>query len=386
MTAVMTDAETEDRQTSKTTLRTLSEALSSEHLADDAAARFSRQKWKLVADTGLFAIATDPQQRADEPLLTSLSALEELGYGCRDSGLSFSAASHLASTGVSLAQFGSTELQDRYLPAVRAGEAVGAHAITEQEAGSDAMSMRTTAIRDGDEYVLNGHKAFVSNGPIADLLVVYARTGKPGTAASITAFLIERNAPGLLVGEPVETMGLRTCPMGELRLVDVRLPRSHVVGHPGGGVLVLNYVMAREILSVAAIQIGEMQHRLEQCVNRTQQRVQFGKPIGAFQAVAHMVVEMKIGLETARRWLDDTARRIAAREDATAEVAITKLVTSEANVASARHALQIFGGSGFLTRTGVERGLRDALAGTIYSGTSEIQKNRVAALIGVPGG
>ena len=364
-------------------LTELGEALSADHLRDDASGEFPWKKWRLLADTGLYNLATDTAN-PDGRLVETLQAMETLGYVCRDSGLSFSAASHLASCGVSLTKFGNAALRAGYLPAIRTGDRIGAHAITEPEVGSEALAMGTTAVRDGDTFVLNGRKAFVSNGPIADQIVIYARTGPAGTAASLTAFLVDRESKGLRIGPAEEKMGLRTSPLGELELVGVRVPADHVVGFVGGGFLVLHHEMAREVLAVSAVHIGEMRYRFERCLERSKQRTQFGKPIGAFQAVSHQLVDMKIGWETARRWLYDTAARIVAGQDATAEVAITKLVTSEAAVNTARHAVQIFGGAGYLTETGIERTVRDSLAATIYSGTSEIQKNRVATLMGVP--
>ncbi|WP_019853344.1 acyl-CoA dehydrogenase family protein [Actinopolyspora mortivallis] len=363
----------------------LGEELSADHLVDDATEEFCPRKWRTLADTGLFELPIREGEKPDGRLLTTLAALEGLGYGCRDSGLSFSAATHMASTGLPVFRFGSAALRERYLPGVRTGESIGAHAITEAEAGSDALAMGATAEPDGDEYVLNGHKVFISNAPIADQVVVYARTGPAGTAASVTAFVVDADTAGLTLGEPVSTMGLRTSPLGEVRLEDVRVPRERMLGHPGGGFLILGHVMSREILCVSAIQIGEMRYRLERCLEYATERHQFGRPIGSYQAVSHSLVEMRLGLETACRWLHDTARRMVDRKDTTFEVAATKLATSEANSASARKAMQIFGGRGYLTESGIERMVRDSLSGTVYSGTSETQRNRIAALMGLPG-
>lgn len=353
-------------------------------VADDLASRFPEEKWARVAATGLFGMPFSPDRRqADAVLPLLVAGMEGLGRSGADAGLNFSVATQLASTAVALGRFGSPELRGRYESAISDGSMVGAHAITEPDAGSDAFAMNTVAIADGEDYILNGTKAFISNGPIAGLVVVYALTGTPGTITGLTAFAVERGTPGFTLGDSLAKMGLRTSPLGTAELINVRVPGSRVVGQVGGGSWLLNHVMAREILLIAACQVGEMRRRLDLCVNRARQRAQFGHPIGTFQAISHPIVEMRVGMETARHWVYGVTARMVAGEEVSAEVAMTKLVVSEANVASARAAVQLFGGQGYLTGTGIERGLRDAIAGTIYSGTSEIQRNKVAGLMGL---
>jgi alkylation response protein AidB-like acyl-CoA dehydrogenase len=361
--------------------------LSTDHLRLDEEARFPREHWKLVQECGVLRLPFDEEwDGLGQDLLTTMYVLEGLGYGCRDGGLCFSVTTHLVSTGIPLQRFGSAELRRAHLPAVCAGEAIGAHAITEPDGGSDALRMRTRATRDGDDHVLTGSKAFVSNGPVADLFVVYARTREGGGPLGITAFLVERDTPGLELGRPISKMGLRTSPLCELFLDGARVPAANVIGRVGGGFLVLDHVMKWEILCSFAVTLGEMQHRLDQCVRYAGQRARSGVPIGAHQAVAHRIADMKVGVETTRKWLYDTASRFAAGESITTDLAITKLVASEQNLATALAAVQIHGGNGYLTEYGVEKSLRDAVAGTVYSGTSEIQRNRIAAMLGLPRG
>jgi alkylation response protein AidB-like acyl-CoA dehydrogenase len=243
--------------------------------------------------------------------------------------------------------------------------------------------MRTVARRVGDEYVLTGSKMFVSNGPVADLFVVYARTNEQGGPLGTTAFLVERETPGFSFGNPIPKMGLRTSPLCELFFDEVRVPASNIIGRAGGGFLVLDHVMKWEILCSFAISLGEMRHRLEQCVDYARTRVQFGKTIGNYQAISHRIAEMKIGVETTGKWLYDTAQRLVAGENVTVDLAIAKIVASEENLASALAAVQIHGGNGYMAEYGVEKDLRNAVAGTIYSGTSEIQRNRLAAMLGL---
>jgi alkylation response protein AidB-like acyl-CoA dehydrogenase len=359
-------------------------ALSEDHVEQDAEGVFPWDKWTLVRATGLLGLPFSEEWGGlGQDLLTTMYVLEGLGEGCRDGGLNFSITTSMVSTGVPLQRFGSPGLKARYLPLICTGEAIGAHAITEPESGSDALHMRTKAVRDGDVFVLNGSKTFVSNGPVADLFTIYAKTHPDGGPLGVTAFLVERTTPGFEVGKPITKMGLKTSPLSELFLDDCVVPATNIVGQVGGGFLLLDHVMKWEILCSFIVNVGEMQHRLGQCVEYAKTRIQFGKPIGAFQQIANKIVDMKIKVETARKWLYDTAAKLAAGENVTVDIAISKLLTSESNVASALAAVQIFGGNGYMSEYGLEKDLRNAVAGTIYSGTTEIQYNRIASMLGL---
>ncbi|MDG4762662.1 acyl-CoA dehydrogenase family protein [Solwaraspora sp. WMMD406] len=345
---------------------------------------FPWDAWKQFRSSGILGLPFDPAHGgAGADLLTTMFVLEALGHGCRDGGLSFSLATTLCSTGVPLQHFGTPEQKERYLPRVCSGDLIGAHAISEPDTGSDALSMRTMAVRDGDHFVLNGSKSFVTNGPIADVVVVYARTRPGGGPIGITAFLVDADTPGFSAGQPIKKMGLTSSPMSELYFDDCRIPADRAIGGIGRGFLLLEHVMKWEILCSFIINVGEMQHRFERCLEYARTRTQFGKPIGSFQAISHKLVDMRIQLETARRWLYDTAERLVAGEDVTTDVAISKLITSEANVASGLAAIQIFGGNGYMSEYGLDRELANAVGGTIYSGTTEIQYNRISSMLGL---
>lgn len=355
-----------------------------DYLERDRTGTFDREGWQRLRDIGLFSLPFDTRYGGlGKDLLTTVYVLEQLGYSCRDAGLNFSVSTHMVSTGVPLQRFGSTALKARYLPEICAGTMIGAHAITEPSGGSDVMGMHTTAVLDGDEFVLKGSKAFISNASIADLIVVYARTGEPGDLAGITVFLVPRDSPGLSVGNPIGKMGLRTSPLAEVFLDDVRVPRDHVIGGRGAGFLILDHVMKWEILSGFGIIVGEMRRRLERCVEYARTRTQFGSSIGSNQSVANMIVEMRIDVDTAQKWIYDTAEKLQSKADVASDIAMTKLVVSEANVRSALAAIQVFGGYGYVSEYGVEKDLRDAVGGRIYSGTSEIQRQRLASLMGL---
>lgn len=359
-------------------------ALSEDHVQQDADGVFPWDKWSLIRDTGILGLPFDEQWGGlGQDLLTTMYILEGLGEGCRNGGLNFSVTTSMVSTGVPLQRFGSEDLKARYLPKICSGEAIGAHAVTEPEGGSDALTMHTKAVRHGDVFVLNGSKTFVSNGPVADLFVIYAKTHPDGGPLGVTAFLVERSTVGFDVGQPISKMGLKTSPLSELFFDDCVIPAENVVGQVGGGFLLLDYVMKWEILCSFIVNVGEMAHRLHQCIEYAKMRVAFGKPIAQFQQIANKIVDMKIRLETSRKWLYDTATKLTNGENVTVDLAISKLLTSESNVASALAAVQIFGGNGYMAEYGLEKDLRNAVAGTIYSGTNEIQYNRIASMLGL---
>jgi alkylation response protein AidB-like acyl-CoA dehydrogenase len=354
------------------------------HETDRSIDRFSPQKWEIARRGGLTRLPFASQWGGlGEDLSGTMRVFEALGHGCRDGGLRFALCTHVVSAGVPLQRFGSPALQDRHLRSLCDGRTIGAHAISEPTGGSDALAMCTTAERRAGGYVLDGVKAFVTNGPVAGVFVVYARTSAQTGPFGITAFLVPSDIPGVRVGEPLAKMGLHGAPMSALTLDRCEIPDLNVIGRPDSGYLVLDYVMTWEILCTFATTVGVMQHRLERCIEHARTRRQFGQPIGAFQSISNKIVDMKVAVDTARGWLYETARRFTAAEDVTAHLAIAKLVASEADVASALAAVQIFGASGYIASTGLEADLRDAVAGTIYSGTSEIQRSKIARTLGL---
>jgi len=355
-----------------------------DHIQRDQDSEFPHEQWKLIGDSGLFGLPFGGEWGGGgQDLLTTMHVLEGLGYHCRDGGLNFSVATQIVSAGIPIQRFGSAFLKDRYLPGICAGTRVGAHAITEPQGGSDAAGMQTTAVRDNDEFVLNGEKCFISNAPVADLFLIYAQTDAGSTPFGMTVFAVERGTPGFEIGPPVEKMGLRTSPFGNLSFSDCRIPATSVVGRVGQGFLMLDYVMKWEILCNFITSVGTMQHRMERCIEFARSREQFGASIGSYQLISSKIVDMKIGVETARMWMYETAERFLAGKDVLADLAVAKLVTSEGNLRSALDAVQIFGGRGYLVSCALEKDLRDATGGTIYSGTSEIQRGKIARMIGV---
>jgi alkylation response protein AidB-like acyl-CoA dehydrogenase len=212
---------------------------------------------------------------------------------------------------------------------------------------------------------------------------VYAKMDTGGGATGITAFLVPADTPGFHKSEPIEKLGLNTCGFCELEFRECRVPRANIVGKPGAGFFILEHVMNYEILCIFMMMAGEMQERMERCIKWAKTRRAFDRPIGSNQYVAGKIVDMKIGLENSRKHLYDTAARFAKGRSVTIEISMAKLVTSEANVASALNAIQIFGARGYTREYGLEKGLRDAIGAPIYSGTNETQRVRIASMLGL---
>ncbi len=351
---------------------------------DDKAERFNRDKWNLIRESGVLRMPFDPEYGGHgHDVMTLVYVLEHLGYGCRDNGLLFAAATQVVSAAVPLQKFGSDELKDRYLSKLIDGEIISAHAISEPTAGSDAMAMITTATADGDDYIIDGKKIWITNGPIADVVTVYAKADTEAGATGITAFLVPADTPGFHKGEPIEKLGLNTCGFCELEFREMRVPKTSIVGKPGAGFFILEHVMNYEILCIFMMMAGEMQERMERCIKWAKTRRAFDRTIGSNQYVAGKIVDMKIGLENSRKHLYDTAAKFAKGRSVTTEISMAKLITSEANVASALSAIQIFGARGYTREFGMEKGLRDAIGAPIYSGTNETQRVRIASMLGL---
>ena len=314
--------------------------------------------------------------------VTIAVAMEALGYGCEDNGLLFSLGAQMWSCEVPIVRFGSEAQKRRYLPGLCDGSLVGAHAMSEPESGSDAFSLTTAAGRDGDSYVLDGAKTFVTNAPVADVFVVFGTMALGSGFGGLTAFLVDRDTPGLAVGPPVAKMGLHTALMADLVLDGCRVPSAQVLGREGGGLAVFDCAMDWERSFILACAVGTMQRQLERCVEHATHRHQFGQAIGSFQSVSNKLVDMKLRVETSRLLLYRLAWQRSTGRPTRLDSALAKLHLSESFVASSLDALQIHGGRGYLTENGLEAEVRDALASRIYSGTSEIQRTIVARQMG----
>jgi alkylation response protein AidB-like acyl-CoA dehydrogenase len=364
-------------------------AYAREHLGRDLEARDERQEfdvhgWQGLGSLGIPGLFVPPCYGGrGASFFDTAQALAALGYGCADNGLIFAMNAHMWACAAAVLHFGNEPQKRKWLPGLCRGERIGAHAASERQAGSDISAIATTARFEGGRYLLNGRKIFVTNGPLADLLVVLAVLEGDPRAAGLTAFLVEKTSPGFSVERTVSKMGLRTAQMGEILLRDCEIPAENLLGDPGGGMAVFNRTMELERIFILAASIGSMERLVERCVRFARGRSQFGRRIGSYQMISSRIVDMKLRLETARALLDRAARLKDENRSAFLEAALVKLHLSESWVACCMDALQIHGGSGYLTETGIERELRDAMGSRFYSGTSEIQKVIIAGMLGV---
>lgn len=365
-------------------IRHFGQSLNDGMIERDAEAAFSRELWRKCGEFGIQGLPIPVEfGGTGQDLLTTLLAMEALGYACRDNGLVFSLNAQMWAFELPLTHFGTTEQKRRYLPKACSGELIGAHAVTEASYGSDAMSMTTRYVRDGDHYVLNGAKTFITNGPVADVALAFATVDPDLRAAGLSAFLVDKGTTGMTFSSPIQKMGLRTSPMGEISFQDCRIPVSNRLGNEGQGLEIFNSAMEWERACIFASHLGSMQRLLEDTIAYAKLRKQFGKPISSFTPVADKIVDMSINIEASRLLLYKVGSIKDKGGDATLEAAAAKLFVSEGHVRQAIDAIQIYGGYGYSTEYQVERELRDAVSGTIYSGTSEMQRKIIARLMGL---
>ena len=350
----------------------------------EAEGEFNRAGWKQLAEFGLFGMPVPASHGGlGLGLGDVIAVMETLGYAIADQGLLFSANAHLWTNVIPVLIYGTAEQKQEYLPRMASGEWIGANAGSEPDAGSDIFAMRTRAVKTATSYVLNGTKTFCTNAQVADVFVAYATLDPALGPMGITSFVVPRSTPGVTVGKHIDKMGLRTSPMGEVIFEDCEIPLANRLGREGRGAQVFECAMEWERGCILANCLGVMRRQLEKAIAHCQTRKQFGKSIGKFQSVANRIVDMKLRLETCR----PLVRRIGELKDsgkaADLEAAMAKLYVSECYVKSSLDLIQLFGGYGYTTEQGVERDLRDAVGSTLYSGTSEIQRNIIAKCLGL---
>ncbi len=347
-------------------------------------AEFNREAWRRCGQFGIqgLCVPTEYGGLGLDPL-TAVGVLEQLGYACKDDGLIFSLNAHMWTACTPLVSSGTDQQRTRYLPGLCNGDLIAANAMSEPDSGSDAYSLRTSATKSDDHYVLNGSKCFVTNGPVADLIVVFATVDRSLGPRGVTAFLVDKEAPGLTIGPKLEKMGLRTSPMCELSFQNCRVPAHNRLGKEGAGSSLFTHAMAWERCCILASAVGSMQRLLETTIRYAKTRKQFGQPIGKFQLVASKIVDMKLRLETARQMLYHGAWLRHQGRSAVMEASMAKLHISEAWVRCCEDAIQVHGGYGYLADYEVERELRDAIGSRLYSGTNEIQRMIIAGLLGL---
>ena len=350
----------------------------------DQKAEFWRDGWQKCADLGIIGLPfPEKYGGADADVLTTMLTMEGLGYGCKDNGLIFGINAQMWSVMMPIFKFGTEAQKEKYLPGLCNGEIIGAHGMSEPDSGSDAYSLRTRAEKVDGGYVLNGTKTFVTNAPVADMSVVFATVDPNRGMWGVTGFVVDHVTPGFGVSRHIDKMGLRTSPMGELIFQDCFLPDENRLGPIGGGANIFKDSMEWERSCILGSHIGAMERQLETSVQYARDREQFDQPISKFQSVSNRIVDMKVRLETARLLLYKVAWLKQEGKTAVTEAALAKLYLSECFVASGIDAIKTLGGYGYMTEFEVERDLRDAIGGMLYSGTSDIQRNIIARMMGL---
>lgn len=365
----------------------------SRDVLDDGAAQriaehtFDRAVWKKAAEFGYTGLCV-PEGEGGCGLnaLETMLMVEGFGKGCRDLGLSFSLSAHLFACVMPIYRFGSASLKRDYMPALVSGESIAANAASEPEAGSDIYNMTTKAVKVEGGYNITGQKCFITNAPVADIFLVYAKTHPELGFLGISAFLVPRNTPGLNVGLHRPKDSLSTCTWSEVYFEDMFIPESLRVGDEGVGGAMFHDSMIWERGCLFAAYLGAMDRVLEHVINQVKTREQFGHSLASFQSVTNRIVDMKLRLDASRLllyrsgWLYDQGR------DAEMEIALSKIMISESAVQSGLDAIQVFGGAAIESEMGVMRLLLDAIPSRIFSGTNDIQRNIVARKLGLRSG
>ncbi|GAB3893034.1 acyl-CoA dehydrogenase AcdA [Larkinella knui] len=298
-----------------------------------------------------------------------------------DGAIGLSMAAHNSLCTNHILTFGNPQQKQLYLPKLATGEWIGAWGLTEPNTGSDAGNMRTVAVRDGDDWILNGAKNFITHGKSGHVAVVIARTGEPNTAHNATAFVVERGTPGFLGGKKEDKLGMRASETAEMIFQDCRLPDSQRLGEVGDGFVQSLKILDGGRISIAALSLGIALGAFEHALNYAQERQQFGQSIARFQAIAFKLADLATTIEAAKLLTYQAADLKDAGKPVTKESAMAKLYASEVAVKAADEAVQIFGGYGYTKDFPVEKFYRDAKLCTIGEGTSEIQRVVISRLL-----
>lgn len=341
-----------------------------------------REDWKRCADHGLLGLFF-PQEYggAGLDLVSTVAALEGLGAGVPDNGLTLGLNAQLWAVMEVILAFGTDAQKAHYLPGLIDGSLIGADGLTEAEAGSDAMSLSTTAERIDGGYRLNGSKTFVGMAPCCDMALVYASTQPGNKSWGISAFLVDKDNPGFSRTQQQEKLGLRTLPMGGFEFRDCEIPEDCLLGSEGAGASIFQHSIMWERCLIFSSHVGALGRQLDKATAFARERAVFGGPIMSHQSVSNRLADMKVRLTTSRLMLYHGASLLAAGKATAGDAAEIKLHISEAIVASSTDAFRIHGGAGYLAGNAVERDLRDGLGGIIYAGTSDIQRQIIASML-----
>lgn len=343
----------------------------------DEEGRFPEVIFKKLADLGLMGMMIPEEYGGSGGDLWMTAAVaEEVASACASTALSWGA--HLMLTAWTINTHGNADQKRRFLPILASGKGLGAFALTEPQAGSDAASLRTKAVKSGNGYVINGSKTFITNGSIAKVMIVFARTEDNRESKGISAFLVEGGAKGLGVSKEIKKMGMRGSPTAELYFEDMFVPAENLLGSEGEGLKIALGAIENERVVAIAMAIGIARCALETAVDYAAQRTQFGQPIANFQMVQEMIAEIATNIFAMRSILSQALFLKQKGKKMRLEAAMSKLFCGRAAVDAALKAIQILGGYGYTRDYPVERLLRDAKLLEIGGGTNEIQKLIIA--------
>ena len=350
----------------------------------EAAREFPRELYRRCAELGFLGLKFPERyggQGGDH--LHDAVWVEELAHSGGSGGVAAGLNAHTSIAMPPIFNFGSEEQKQRWLVPGIAGEKIGALGITEPGAGSDVASIATTAKRQGDAYIVNGAKTFITNGVRADFLVCACKTTEEGGHGGISFLVLEREMPGYEVAAKLEKMGWHSSDTGELAFTDVEVPAENLLGEENGGfkLIMANFAWERLVMSIGAV--GAMRRLIETTVAYALDREAFGHPIGKFQAIRHQIAEMATEAEAARAQTYDALRLFHEGRDCIKEVSISKLLTQRTALRIADQSLQIHGGYGYMREYGIERAVRDARLGPIGGGTDEIMKEIIGKTMGL---
>ncbi|PHA37979.1 acyl-CoA dehydrogenase [Bacillus wiedmannii] len=346
----------------------------------DEEERFDRALFDQMAELGLTGIPWPEEYGGiGSDYLAYVIAIEELSRVCASTGVTLSAHTSLA--GWPIFKFGTEEQKQKFLRPMAEGTKIGAYGLTEPSSGSDAGGMRTTAKRDGDYYILNGSKIFITNGGIADIYVVFALTDSESKQRGTSAFIVESDTPGFSVGKKESKLGIRSSPTTEIMFEDCRIPVENLLGEEGQGFKVAMQTLDGGRNGIAAQAVGIAQGALDASVEYARERHQFGKPIAAQQGIGFKLADMATDVEAARlltyqaAWLESEGLPYGK------ESAMSKVFAGDTAMKVTTEAVQVFGGYGYTKDYPVERYMRDAKITQIYEGTQEIQRLVISRML-----
>jgi alkylation response protein AidB-like acyl-CoA dehydrogenase len=353
--------------------------------ARDLECRFWAEGWRRIADRGVLrSIVPEEYGGAGRDLVHALLTIEGLGVGCRDDGLVLAVGAQVITVQLTLERFATEDQKKRWLPDLAAGRAIGAFCMSEPESGSDAYSLTATATPTSDGYRLDGTKAWVTMAPVADVFIIFASTNPERGRWGISAFLVPADTPGLTVGPNRPKMGLRTTPFANVELDGCTVPEHARIGAEGAGASIFSSAMEAERAFLLIGALGGLERILDDAIEFARTREQFGQPIGGFQAISHEIADVKLAHEASRTLLYKAAAHHELGSPMMMTAALAKLAVSEAALHGALAAARVHGARGYVSEFGVERDLRNHVGGVIYGGSSAIQKNIVARLLGLP--